>query len=53
VSIAVALLSAYACLAFHALLAVYYAFDPISRRSARSTDETGPAGGIDDAGPVL
>jgi uncharacterized membrane protein len=31
-SIVVALISAYACLAFHALLAVYYALDPLSRR---------------------
>jgi uncharacterized membrane protein len=35
-SIAVALINAYACLAFHALLALYYAFDPLSRRAARS-----------------
>jgi uncharacterized membrane protein len=31
-SIGVALLNAYLCLAFHGLLALYYAFDPISRR---------------------
>jgi uncharacterized membrane protein len=35
-SIGVALVSAYACLAFHALLAVYYALDPLSRRAARA-----------------
>jgi uncharacterized membrane protein len=35
VSIGVAFASAYACLAFHGALALYYAFDPISRRVAR------------------
>jgi uncharacterized membrane protein len=35
-AIGVAFLSPYACLAFHALLAVYYAFDPIARTAARS-----------------
>jgi uncharacterized membrane protein len=34
-AIGVALLSAYACLAFHGALALYYAFDPISRRVER------------------
>jgi uncharacterized membrane protein len=34
-TIGVALLSAYACLAFHGALALYYAFDPISRRVER------------------
>ena len=34
VSIAIALVSPYACLAFHGALALYYAFDPISRRVA-------------------
>ena len=34
-SVVVALLNAYACLAFHGALAVYYAFDPLSRRAAR------------------
>jgi uncharacterized membrane protein len=34
-SVAVALVNAYACLAFHALLAAYYALDPLSRRAAR------------------
>jgi TMEM175 potassium channel family protein len=38
VSVLIALVNAYACLAFHALLAVYYALDPLSRRAAR----TGP-----------
>ena len=33
VSIGVAFINAYACLAFHSALAVYYAFDPISRRA--------------------
>jgi uncharacterized membrane protein len=32
-SIGVALINAFACLAFHAALAVYYALDPLSRRS--------------------
>jgi uncharacterized membrane protein len=36
-SIAVALVSAYACLAFHAALALYYALDPLSRRAGRAT----------------
>jgi uncharacterized membrane protein len=40
-AIGVALLSAYACLAFHGALALYYAFDPISRRVER---ELGPSG---------
>lgn len=35
VTIAVAFANAYACLAFHGALAVYYAFDPLSRRAAR------------------
>jgi uncharacterized membrane protein len=35
VSIAVALVNAYACLAFHAVLALYYALDPLSRWAAR------------------
>jgi uncharacterized membrane protein len=34
VSIAIAFVSPYACLAFHGALALYYAFDPISRRVA-------------------
>jgi uncharacterized membrane protein len=34
-AIGAALLSAYACLAFHGALALYYAFDPISRRVER------------------
>jgi uncharacterized membrane protein len=33
VSIGVAVINAFACLAFHALLALYYALDPLSRRS--------------------
>jgi uncharacterized membrane protein len=36
ITIGVAFISAYACLAFHAILAVYYALDPLSRRAARS-----------------
>ncbi len=35
VSIGVAFINAYACLAFHGALALYYAFDPISRRANR------------------
>jgi uncharacterized membrane protein len=35
VAIAVGFVSPYVCLAFHAGAAVYYAFDPISRRTAR------------------
>ncbi len=38
VAIGVAFIDAYACLAFHGALAVYYAFDPISRRAARARD---------------
>ena len=34
VSVAVAFVSPYVCLAFHAVIAVYYALDPISRRDA-------------------
>jgi uncharacterized membrane protein len=33
VSVGVAFVNAYACLAFHALMAVYYALDPLSRRA--------------------
>lgn len=36
-SIGVAFVSPYACLTFHAILAVYYALDPLSRRAARAT----------------
>jgi uncharacterized membrane protein len=35
-SIVVAVVNAYVCLAFHAATALYYALDPVSRRSARS-----------------
>jgi uncharacterized membrane protein len=38
-SIGVALLNAYLCLAFHGILALYYAFDPISRRLEHSSAE--------------
>jgi uncharacterized membrane protein len=38
-SIAIAVANAYACLAFHAALAVYYAFDPVSRRAARGEQQ--------------
>jgi hypothetical protein len=34
-SVAIAFASAFACLAFHGLLAAYYALDPLSRRAAR------------------
>ena len=36
VSVGIAFVNAYACLAFHALLAAYYALDPLSRRVARA-----------------
>jgi uncharacterized membrane protein len=42
-SILVALVSAYACLAFHALLAIYYALDPLSRRARPRASPAGPA----------
>ncbi len=35
VALGIAFIDAYACLAFHALLALYYAFDPLSRSTAR------------------
>lgn len=35
VSVGVAVADAYACLAFHGALAVYYALDPLGRRAAR------------------
>jgi uncharacterized membrane protein len=38
-SIAIALVNPYVCLAFHGLIAVYYAFDPISRRAAPGSPE--------------
>jgi uncharacterized membrane protein len=37
ISVVVAFIDAYACLAFHAALALYYALDPLSRRAARVT----------------
>jgi uncharacterized membrane protein len=37
ISIGVAFINPYACLAFHAALAIYYALDPISRRIDRSS----------------
>ena len=44
-TVAVAFASAYACLAFHGALAVYYALDPLSRRAARAgPNPAGPAG---------
>jgi TMEM175 potassium channel family protein len=42
-SILVAILNAYACLAFHAALAVYYALDPLSRRLRINESSTTPA----------
>jgi len=42
VSIGVALLNPYACLAFHGGLALYYAFDPISRRVGRESPVLAP-----------
>jgi uncharacterized membrane protein len=35
-SVGIAFLNAYACLAFHAAVAVFYALDPVSRRTERS-----------------
>jgi hypothetical protein len=35
-SIGVAFISAYLCLAFHGILALYYALDPIARRLERA-----------------
>jgi hypothetical protein len=43
-SICVAFVSAYACLAFHGLLAVYYALDPLSRRAGRAVPATPSSG---------
>ena len=43
-AILIALINAYACLAFHGLLAVYYAVDPLSRRTG--TSPTPAAGDI-------
>ncbi|MGH7721522.1 MAG: TMEM175 family protein [Candidatus Dormibacteria bacterium] len=40
-TIGIAFISAYACLAAHGLLAVYYALDPLSRRAARSNAGAG------------
>jgi uncharacterized membrane protein len=34
-AVPIAFLNAYACLAFHGLLALYYAFDPVTRSTAR------------------
>jgi len=39
-SIGIALLNPYACLAFHGLLAAYYALDPLSRRARRGEPAT-------------
>ncbi len=39
VSIGVAFINAYLCLIFHAVLALYYAFDPISRRLEHTATE--------------
>jgi uncharacterized membrane protein len=35
IAVVIAFINAYACLAFHALLALYYALDPLSRWAAR------------------
>jgi len=43
-AIAIAFVSAYAVLAFHFAAAVYYAVDPLSRRTARSTTGDEPSG---------
>jgi uncharacterized membrane protein len=36
-SVGIAFVNAYACLAFHAAVAVFYALDPVSRRTERSS----------------
>ncbi|MDQ2960647.1 MAG: TMEM175 family protein [Candidatus Dormibacteraeota bacterium] len=41
-SVGIAVINAYACLAFHALLALYFALDPLSRAASRSTASTEP-----------
>jgi uncharacterized membrane protein len=38
ISVGVGFINAYACLGFHALLAVYYALDPLSRRGSSAPD---------------
>jgi uncharacterized membrane protein len=43
ISIAVALVSAYACLAFHAALALYYALDPLTRRANANASDAAAA----------
>jgi len=40
ISIGIAFLNAYACLAFHGLLALYYALDPLSRRAAADPERS-------------
>ena len=37
IAIAIAFANAYACLAYHGVLAAYYALDPLSRRAARGS----------------
>lgn len=39
VALGMAFVNAYACLAFHGLLAVYYALDPVSRRAGRRSPQ--------------
>jgi uncharacterized membrane protein len=39
VAIIVAFVNAYACLAFHGALAIYYALDPLSRRATRAVPD--------------
>lgn len=41
IAVGIAFVSAYACLAFHAALAAYYALDPLSRGADRRADATG------------
>jgi TMEM175 potassium channel family protein len=36
IAVVIAFIDAYACLAFHAALAIYYALDPLSRRAERA-----------------
>jgi TMEM175 potassium channel family protein len=49
-TVGVAFINAYACLAVHGGLAVYYALDPLSRAAVRQRRTDGPDDGSDRAG---
>jgi uncharacterized membrane protein len=51
ISIGVAFINAYACLAFHGVLALYYAMDPVSRRVAAASISEHPVSDPGDSGP--